>query len=490
MNLLANRPKCDLSRRRFLRSLGQASVAGVLLPQLLRELRAEKPSSRPNIILCMTDDQGWGDTGYNGHPILKTPVLDEMVAQGIRFNRFYAQAPVCSPTRGSCLTGRHPDRYRCLLYNCELPLREVTVAKAVKTVGYATGHFGKWHLGGLDYTHPEKLYNGGIGVPPEADPLPRNPGNHGFDEWFSARNFYDLDPSDLVHNGKPCGPLKGEPSTLAMEKAIEFIRKQHAQKKPFLAVIWFPSPHSPYRALPEDMAPYGAGEKAAYLGELAAVDRNMGALRKELRALGIAGNTMIWFCSDNGAVGNAPAGANNDLRGTKATLMEGGIRVPGILEWPDKITKPFQTDVPACTSDYYPTILAMLGIQEAPQQPQPIDGINLLPLIEGTMKERPKPIGFSCRSPGNDQEPVQAAWMDNQWKIIKGCADLPHGRGQWHLFNLATDRQEKNDLSAKHPEVLERMKQQFDKWNASVVADMKKYPSKKPKSAEKKEPNP
>ena len=133
-------------------------------------------ADRPNVVLCMADDQGWGDTAYNGHPVLKTPVLDEMAAVGLRLDRFYAAAPVCSPTRGSVLTGRHPNRFGCFSWGYPLRPQEMTIAEALKSAGYATGHFGKWHLGPVDARSPV------------------SPGRQGFDRWFSSPNFFEIDP--------------------------------------------------------------------------------------------------------------------------------------------------------------------------------------------------------------------------------------------------------------------------------------------------------
>ena len=170
----------SISRRKFLGLLAGGAV-GVAMPRVMRAATT-RPASKPNIILCMTDDQGWGDTSYNGHLHLKTANLDAMAAAGIRFDRFYAAHPLCSPTRASCLTGRSPVRYRCMSWGHDLPLREVTIAEAVRTAGYATGHFGKWHIGGI----PDAAGGTGRGLPESFCPKPRHPGNQGFDEWFSA----------------------------------------------------------------------------------------------------------------------------------------------------------------------------------------------------------------------------------------------------------------------------------------------------------------
>ena len=221
---------------------------------------------RPNVILCMADDQGWGDVGYNGHLVLKTPTLDEMAASGLRFDRFYAAAPVCSPTRGSVLTGRHPNRFGCFSWGHTLRPQEVTVAEAIRAAGYTTGHFGKWHLG-----------------PVRAD-SPVSPGNSGFDEWFSSPNFYENSPL-MSHNGKVVQTL-GEGSKVTVEAALEVIRGAVAGKRPFLAVIWFGSPHTPHDAVAEDLELYKQfpPKLQNYYGEITAIDRAVGHLRRQLRS--------------------------------------------------------------------------------------------------------------------------------------------------------------------------------------------------------------
>jgi len=189
---------------------------------------------KPNIILCMADDQGWGDMAYNGHPVLKTPHFDAMAAAALRFDRFYAAAPVCSPTRGSVMTGRHPNRFGCFKWGHPLRPQEITVAEALKTAGYVTGHFGKWHLGSV------------------VEGSPVNPGASGFDEWLSAPNFFDNDP--ILSREGTAVPTKGESSMVTADAAIEFIRKHAKSPQPFFAVVWFGSPHGPHQAIERDRA--------------------------------------------------------------------------------------------------------------------------------------------------------------------------------------------------------------------------------------------
>ncbi len=455
---------------------------------------AQKQSNRPNIILCMTDDQGWGETSFNGHSILKTPHLDDMAASGLRFDRFYAAAPVCSPTRGSFLTGRHPNRFACFSWGHTLRPQEVTVAEAVKSAGYTTGHFGKWHLGSVQANSPV------------------SPGNSGFDEWVSSPNFYENDPF-MSHNGTVT-QLKGESSRVTVDAALKFIKKSNSKNKPFLAVIWFGNPHTPHEATSElkDLYQNQSADFQNYFGEITGVDRAMGHLRQQLRDLGLAENTLLWFTSDNGPrpprfkKEDSRAQATGGLAGWKGNLWEGGIRVPSIIEWPARIQKPETTNVPCGTIDIYPTVLAVTGAKVS-HQPY-LDGVSLLPLIEGQMASRSKPMGFwtypakghpkrsteillklkqrqtpekpSPEGPVPDAEaaslnakyskndlPGAAAWIDGDYKLLKMISkkDKP----QYTLYNLAQDHSEKKDLSKVDPKRVQKMKAGLLNWQQSVI---------------------
>ena len=247
---------------------------------LVQPTRAEQP----NIVLVMADDQGWGDMAYNGHELVKTPNFDAAAATGLRFDRFYAAAPVCSPTRASVMTGRHPNRMGVFKWGYPMRPQETTVAEALKSVGYKTAHFGKWHLGSVRRTSPA------------------NPGKNGFDHWLSAPNFYDNDPA-LSLKGTAVA-MEGESSIIAVDAAIEWIEEASQSDSPFLAVVWFGSPHSPHRAAEEDRAHYEGQSKGVqnFLGEITGMDRAYGKLRNRLKDLGIRDNTILWYCSDNGAL--------------------------------------------------------------------------------------------------------------------------------------------------------------------------------------------
>lgn len=423
---------------------------------------AAAPSKRPNIVLVMADDQGWGDTSYNGHPELKTPNLDAMASSGLRLNRFYTAHFNCSPTRGSVMTGRHPNRYGTFGPGAPIRAQELTVARVLQSAGYATGHFGKWHLNGKNGDKNTKAIPGRAIL--ADDPL--SPGRMGFDEWVSADNFFDLDPA-LGRNGVP-EKFHGESSDITADEALKFIRKQAGAGKPFLAVVWFGSPHTPHEALAADKAAYSSlpEKEQNYYGEIAAIDRNVGKLRAALRELKVADDTLVWYNSDNG--GDAGPKSTGNLRGSKGTLWEGGVRVPGIVEWPARIAKPFVSDVPCSTLDIYPTVLAVTGA--VAQNPiKPLDGIDLLPLFDHQTESRAKAIPFTTRG-------GHAALLDWPYKLhtkpVAGRGKGKKGGGEALanvlLYDVSKDPKETIDLAAQEPSRVAKMTAELDGWKASV----------------------
>lgn len=471
------------------------TLTGVILltAVLLMTTRTRAPSqqpapTRPNIVLVMADDQGWGDIGYNGHPVLKTPNLDEAAAAGVRFDRFYASAPVCSPTRCSVLTGRHPNRFGCFNWGNTLRPQEITIAEALRTVGYATGHFGKWHVG------------------PVQNGSPMNPGASGFDAWFSAPNFYENDPI-LSREGRAV-LTRGESSMVTVDAALEFIRDRAGAGQPFLALVWFGSPHAPHQAVAEDRALYpGQSERLQHFyGEITGMDRAFGKLRSGLRELGIADHTVLWYTSDNGAL---PEVGVTGGRGVKGDIYEGGLRVPALLEWPARLPAPRTTNFPAVSSDIYPTLLEIAGVS-LPDQPA-LDGVSLIPLLEGRMAARSKPIGFweypapGVRTPaaewmrdlhaaqqrGNtlgdlsllrlDEVevvkryptgiyPGHSAWLDWPWKLHRIHRD--DGDVRYELYNLGRDPLEREDLARREPARVGEGRRKLEAWLAEVVGSL------------------
>lgn len=454
----------------------------------------------PNIILVMADDLGYGDLASYGNPVVKTPHLDAMASEGIRFTRFYSAAPVSSPTRGSCLTGRHPYRYGVLWAGREpLPEDEVTLAEALRSKGYATGHFGKWHLGGLSRTIIQGEFPDG--------PSPYSPPwENGFDECFSTESmvptynpyyhvggrFGDKDYRQVqrepVAKGQRTGGnvwldrywtgpgqvvdewLEGDDSKIIMDRALDFIQDKTRRKSPFLAVIWFHTPHTPVVAGDEyrDLYPGLPVEKQHWFGAITAMDEQIGRLRTYLRTSGISRHTILWFCSDNGPSYIHDHNSAGPLRGKKSELYEGGIRVPAILEWPEKFKDPTIVDIPASTSDFYPTLLAITNtvIQNQP----PLDGENILPVLEGKADMR-NPIGFlsPLPSPLRKQETVkeeQFALIDSRYKIIS----MDNG-SSFQLYDLYLDEGETTDIALAQPAVFNEMKNKLLDWIKSCKED-------------------
>ena len=446
-------------------------------------------AAKPNIVLVMADDQGWGDMAYNGHPVLKTPNFDEAAASGLRFDRFYAAAPVCSPTRASVLTGRHPNRSGVFQWGYPIRPQEATLAEALKTAGYTTAHFGKWHLGSVRRTSPA------------------HPGANGFDHWLSAPNYFDNDPI-LSLKGKAV-QTKGESSRVVVDAALAWIRQKTRDKKPFLAVVWFGSPHGPHQAAEEYRRLYqDQPEKMQhFLGEITGMDHAFGKLRDSLRELGIRENTLLWYCSDNGALRGV--GSSGGRRGHKGTLYEGGLLVPAILEWPARLPKPQITSLRANTADIYPTLLEIAGVRM--QHQPPLDGISLLGLIDGKPAKRRRAMGFwdyptggigtpsvqwmgdllkAQESGGDlpphqssqraaqlpqppypkDRFPGQSAWIEGDWKLHRISDE--GGEVRWELYDLVRDPKEEQDRTSSEKDRVEKMRKTLKTWLVSVIESL------------------
>jgi len=357
--------------------------------QLGPRVRAQTPEAKPNIVLCMADDLGWGDVGYHGHEELKTPHIDAMAAAGLQCSNFFAAAPVCSPTRATCLTGRH--HYRSGVTDHSEPINpdEPTIADALAAHGYRTALFGKWHL------------HGGRGMRIEREQSPFLPDQLGFHEWFATGNNAEkVDPRYYWHNGEPAPKQKGEDSRIIMDKALAFIDKQHRSDKPFFACIWFHTPHTPYGSTEKYLAQYKHIEDdktRAYYAQITAMDEQIGRLRAELRRMKAADNTLLIFCSDNGA--KAP-GSNGPYDGRKGRTSEGGTRVPGLVEWPAVIDKPARTDAVVVTTDFYHTLLDAADIASFGPK-RDFDGESFLPILKGSAThERLEPVRFLYRGRG------------------------------------------------------------------------------------------
>jgi len=465
----------------------------------------------PNIILLMADDLGYGDVGYMGNQTVKTPYLDEMASQGIRFDRFYAAGPVCSPTRASCLTGRHPYRSGITWAGrYPLPDQEITLAEALKIKEYATGHFGKWHIGGLSKTIVQSEFPGG--------PTPYSPPwKNGFDVSFSTESMmptynpyyhvggaigkedYRHVQKESVTLGQKTGGfiwkdrywtepgqfedkwLEGNDSKIIIDRALDFIKKEAAEQNPFLAIIWFHAPHTPivagneYRKLYSDQSM----EAQHWFGCITAMDEQIGRLRSELEKMNIKKNTILWFCSDNGPSYIHNYNSAGQLRGKKAELYEGGIRVPAVLEWPARFNKPMVISTPVSTSDFYPTLMAITSIT-VENQPY-LDGENILPILFKD-QQRGKPIGFLSPLPARMKkqeitDDEQFALVGERYKLIS----VDDGN-TFQLYDLKEDISESEDISTKKPGIVTAMKDKLLQWVESCRKESQKVKEKHEKA--------
>ena len=444
----------------------------------------------PNIVLALADDQGWGEAGYNRHPYLLTPTLDEMAASGLRFDRFYAAAPTCSPTRTSILTGRHPNRSGVFSPNHTTRPEEITIAQILRSAGYRTGHFGKWHVGAVKAESPT------------------NPARMGYEEYLAHDNFFEMHPP-LSRNGGPPEIIQGESSEICVDAALDFVESvQSDGEAPFFITLWFGSPHSPYRASDEDLALYAdvpGSDLAARFAEITAMDRALGRFRAALKQRGLADNTLLWYTSDNGiTVEGIPEEQRRDLynggwRGRKGQIYEGGLRVPAIIEWPAKIPQPRSTQVPVVTTDIFTTLLGLLDLSH-PDPDRPLDGVDITPLIlRNEMPQRGSGIGFwvydrraeagnqrwmpaeltrgttpTTRNPGIDfvnfQHPVakteqfggRAAWTGKRYKLVRFASNAPE------LYDLLADPRERRDLASEQPRRVSEMLTAMEEWQRSV----------------------
>ena len=463
--------------------------------------------SRPNVILMMSDDQGWGAVEYPqqlapghvfpGHPELRTPNLRAMAEEGLQFHRMYSGSSVCSPTRASFVTGRAPRRNSVdWAYNDALRNLELTLAELAATQGYTTGHFGKWHLGDLTRTLQDR--NGGEFYSP--------PWSHGYDRvWASEQALPTFEPmkedplgplpsEGNFHGGRyytgpgehvdPDSPeLRGDASAIIIRETLRFIDDAVAATRPFLAVVWLHAPHGPHRLnqaaldefyTPEEQAQWSEYE-ARYYSSIVAMDTEIGRLRRHLRELGIEGETLLAFTSDNGQSGSVrmefESEGKGGLRGSKSNLWEGGVRVPGIVEWPGRIA-PGETSTPMTTSDYLPTLLDIWGI--GMPDARPLDGESMTEVLFGDRSApRRGPIrwedcGDATADRGDDEDTDcdsrrtrmlqrvggERSIIDDRYKLISETS----GR-EWELYDLIEDPREETpvatsaDIGSKPPEI-------------------------------------
>jgi arylsulfatase/arylsulfatase A len=430
------------------------------------------PAERPNVLIVITDDQGYGDLGHHGNPILKTPNLDAFARASVQMTHFHV-SPVCSPTRSSLMTGRYNYRTGVVdtfIGRSMMHGDEMTIAEVLRANGYRTGQFGKWHLG---------------------DCYPLRPQDQGFEEVVMHRGGGIAQPSDppggssytdpiLFHNGeaKKC---KGYVTNVVTDAAIDFVSRK--SDKSFFAYVAYNCPHSPFQVLDEDWKPYRGidlGPDAfpkigspwsskkklkeddigkAY-GMIANLDANFGRLLEK-----VPDNTLVIFLTDNG-----PGGVrwNAGLRNRKGTVYDGGIRVPFFAQWKGKWKEGRKVDLPAAHIDIFPTVLEACGVQ-APAKVT-IDGRSLLPLMQGEKVDWPDRHLFFQWHRGDVPEMGRAcAVRGPRYKLVQAAGvQVGEYTPKYELFDMANDPYEEKDLAAEKPEVVNDLRERYEAWFKDV----------------------
>jgi arylsulfatase A len=404
-------------------------------------------AAKPNIVVLLCDDLGYGDLGCFGHPRIKTPEIDRLARDGLRLTCLYAGAPVCSPSRAALFCGQNPNRLGIRDWIDQgsgvfLPRSTVTVAQRLKAAGYTTCLSGKWHL--------LSRWSG-------SEPTP---GDFGFDHWFATQNnTKHQDPTNFVRNGKPVGPLKGHASQLVVDEAIGFMDK--AGGSPFAVFVTFHAPHEQIETPAAYSSMYADIHDPTirdYYGSVSLLDHEVGRLLAALDARGLRERTLVLFTSDNGPEGlrrYATAihshGSAGPLRGMKLSMYEGGLRVPGIVRWPGRIKPKTESAEPVAFYDILPTLCAVAGV--APPSGSPLDGVNVLPILEGRSQSVERRVPLHWQYDNAQGGPWRIAIRRGPWKLLAD-AELK----QFALFDMVNDFAEKKEQSAERPELVAQMK--------------------------------
>ncbi|QDU09301.1 sulfatase [Gimesia aquarii] len=467
---------------------------------------AEKQSdSKPNIIVILCDDLGYGDLACYGHPQIKTPHIDRLASQGMRLTDCYASAPVCSPSRAGLLTGRTPNRvgvYDWIPEGHPMHLKrdEVTIAQLLQKADYDTAHVGKWHCNGLFNSKKQP-----------------QPGDHGFQHWFSTQNNAlptHQNPNNFVRNGKPLGEIKGFSCQIVADEGIRWLKEWRAVDKPFFLHVCFHEPHERVASPPDLVKRYLDTtlyeDQAQYFANVANMDAAVGKLMKTLDELKLAENTLVFFTSDNGpetlnryGKGSRRSwGTPGVLRGMKLHIYEGGIRVPGIIRWPGRIEAGQESNVPVSSVDMLPTFCEMVNIS-LPKNRE-LDGTSLLPLFAGNNDlQRSTPLFWNYYRANSTP---RVAMREGDWKVVahwsgpEGIRRLGNNVNsisqeyiknakltKFELYNLKEDISEQHNLAWQERERLNHLKKKLTQKYKEVqkegpVWDTKSYEQSREKS--------
>ena len=503
-------PTADVPRARLLGKVGDLSrtfirllVGAFLLLGAGGNAAKAASSARPNFVVILCDDLGWGDLASFGHPHIRTPHLDGLARDGMRLTSAYSAAPVCSPSRVGLLTGRSPNRAGVLdwipaakpgvasahsRHLTHLRREEITLPQILRTAGYATALTGKWHCNAV-FNHPSQA----------------QPGDAGFDYWFATQNNAapsHQNPVNFVRNGQPVGPLKGFSCELVAQEAIGWLERHTAKAvaQPFFLFVTFHEPHVPV-ASPGDLVDSYRGvarneDEAQYFANVTNMDRSVGRLLEALGRLGLEDNTLVVFTSDNGPethnrypAANRSYGSPGPLRGMKLWTTEAGVRVPGILRWPAQVRAGQVSDEPVSSLDLLPTFASLAGA--AIPAGLRLDGTNMGPALMGGAIERTQPLFWVYYNAINEQ---RVAMRDGPWKLLARLdggqfpryanltsAVAPAARAarltDLSLYRISDDVSEADDLSATETDRKERLSRTMESIYRELTATMHVWPA-------------
>ncbi len=405
--------------------------------------------ARPNVVVIVADDLGYADLGVQGCRDVPTPHIDSLARWGIRCTNGYVSGPVCSPTRAGLMTGRYQQRFghefntgpvQQAGEEVGLPLGERTMAEYLKAAGYATGCVGKWHLGYAPAFHPLK---------------------RGFDEFYGflggAHSYLDSGVGTnhpILRGTQPVDEREYLTDALGRE-AVDFVRRH--KERPFFLYLAFNAVHTPMHAVEKYRSRFPTiddPQRQTFAAMLSAMDDAVGAVLAALRDAGVEENTLIFFLSDNGGPTPVNTSRNDPLRGRKGQVLEGGIRVPFLVQWKAQLPRGQVYEQPVVALDILPTALAAAAI--APPGDVPLDGVNLLPYLRG-QRDAPPHEALYWRSG------ARRAVRSGDWKLVR------EGGQQWQLFHLGRDIGEANDLAAEHPDVVRQLTALYQAWDKQLA---------------------
>jgi arylsulfatase A-like enzyme len=465
-------------RRREFFGKATAAVAGAGALSYLLKGCGTKTGEKWNIVFILSDDLGWNQVGYHGFDFYETPNIDRIAGEGMFFTDAYSAAPVCSPTRASIMTGKYPARLHLTDYipgspfpyakvtrepqaPC-LPLEEVTLPEKLKEHGYVTGHFGKWHLSTDKKYQPGRKFD---------------PGSQGFDEVFTTvKPVPEADPDADAHH-----------SIEITRRSVDFIKSN--ADKPFFCYVSYHCVHRPimenaeliekYEAKPESELP----EFNPIMGAMVErMDRGIGEILETLDELELSTNTIVVFVSDNGGLESLQS--QRPLRHGKATIYEGGMKVPMAIRWPGAVKPGTMNSVPVISNDFFPTLLEALGIE---YDTAAIDGESLVPLLKGGTGLKRDAIYFHYPHYHHQGLKPASAIREGDYKLIEWYEQSVYGdeEGQINLYNVREDVGESVDLAEKKPELAARLREKLHRWRKAVGAqEMVRNPNYDPARAD------